>query len=47
MESNQAIRNALDDLETTADYVEKNGMDYDADMIRESVQIIREELNDE
>jgi len=46
-ETNQAIRNALDDLEVTADWVEQEDLTHDADIIRESVQTIREELNDE
>jgi len=33
-------------LEVSADYVEKNGMDFDATMIRESVDIIRSELEE-
>ena len=45
-ETNQAIRNALDDLEVTADWVEEEDLGADADMIRESVQTIREELNE-
>ncbi len=47
-ETNQAIRNALDDLETSARMLEEEGVDsFHSDMIRESVQILREELGEE
>jgi len=47
---NQAIRNALDDLETAVAYVENyadSDSDYDAAMIQESIDTIRDELNGE
>ena len=47
MDTNQAVRNALDDLDTAANTLERHGAEYDADMIRESVETIREELDDE
>lgn len=47
MTDQDAITNALDDLETAADYVEQDGLEYDAEMIRECVTTLREELGDE
>lgn len=44
--SNQELRNALDDLETAADNVEKEALSFHADMIRESVETIREEAGE-
>jgi len=44
---NDAVANALDDLETAAEYVERDGEAYDAKMIRASVETLREELQDE
>lgn len=41
--TNQAIRNALDDLETAADELDPAER-FNADMIRESVETIRDEL---
>jgi hypothetical protein len=43
---NDTITNALDDLETAAEYVERDGEAYDAKMIRASVDTLREELQD-
>ena len=43
---NDTITNALDDLETAADYVEQDGTEYDADMIRACVDTLREELQE-
>jgi len=43
VETTQAIRNALEDLETSADRVKS---DFDAEAIRQSVATIREELGD-
>jgi hypothetical protein len=43
---NDTITNALDDLETAAEYVERDGEAYDAKMIRASVDTLREELQE-
>ena len=46
-DTNDTITNALEDLETAAKYVEQDGTEYDAKMIRACVDTLREELGDE
>jgi hypothetical protein len=43
---NQTVTNALDDLETAAEYVEQDGTEYDAEMIRACVETLRGELDE-
>jgi hypothetical protein len=43
---NDAIETALHDLEAAADYVERDGTEYDAEMIRACVETLRGELDD-
>lgn len=44
--TNQKIRNALDDLETAAERIEREGLDFDGTVIRECTGAIRSELDE-
>ena len=44
---NDEINGALEDLEKAAEFVEQDGQQFDADMIRACVDTLREELGDE
>lgn len=43
--TDDAVTDALADLETAADYVKESGNDYDAEMIRECVATLRAALD--